>query len=266
MIIRIENSYGFSIEAGVKSDLKLLDYPDFGCPQAVLKADTIPGRNGEIFRSADIGARDIYLKLESGLPLGILSRVLTPGMEVTVYIDEKWSIGGHITGIRELRKPARLAKPVMTVGIRCSNPFFTRVNSKRQLTFENRGGGIYQGGSYTYTGLTLINEGDVPCPVSVTMCSNTITASALSGLFNKLDWNNGNPIYSGIVFKKGTVSDVQHFVTTDVTSDRFFESYSVLGDCDFFLLPPGKTELFAQNVSGTIEFTPMFLYIDGRDV
>lgn len=264
MNIRIESKNGFSIETGINSDLKLLEYPDFGLPTAIIQSYKIPGRDGELFDSSNIGPRDITIKAELNIPVYILSKVLVPGEAVKVVIENKWSIEGHIYGISNKHRPARLVNPVITIIIRCLNPFFSKINSKRTVNFDNSGGGIFQGGNYTYQEIKVLNEGDVPCPVNISMKCNSTTSTA--GLFTSVDWNNGDPIFSGIIFKKGTSPDQNYFITTDTFSDRFFESRTVMDNTLYFLLPPGETRLYAQNVTGEITITPKYLYIDGRDV
>lgn len=266
MTIRIINQNGFSVEMGGSTGMRLLDYPDFGYPSADFKTDKIPGISGEILSSSETGVRDIFLKAEADIPYSLLSRVFAPGTEVEIISDDKWTIKGHISGIKSISRPARMAKPVVNIAIRCFDPYFTKINGDFCLDFDNNGGGIYEGGDYTCSVLDIINHGDVPCPVSVTMRSNASSASTPSGLFNRLDWNSGNPIYTGLIFKKGTDSGIDRFVTTDTLSDRFFESYSVMENCEYFLIPPGKSKLYAQNVTGSLTFTPKFLWIDGRDL
>lgn len=264
MNIRIENKHGFSIDIGGNSGMKLLEYPDFGLPKADIQSYKIPGRDGELFGSSNIGVRDITLKAELNLPLCILSKVLVPGEYVKLFIDDKWTIEGRIVGINDKQRPARLAKPVITFIIRCFNPFFSKINSVKTVSFDNHGGGIYHSGDYTYQKFTVYNDGDVPCPVNIEMSCNS--ALAPSGIFTTVEWNDGNPTYSGVIFKNNTESEIMHFITTDTFSDRFFESRSVLGNCDYFLIPPGKTDLYAQNVTGKLWLEPKFMYVDGRYV
>ena len=264
MKLTIINSDGFEINIGEKSEMKLMEYPDLGTPLADIQSDKVPGRDGEVFHSSSIGARDITLKIEAGLPLYIISRSLVPGTEVTLIVNDKWTIKGHISGIREHNRPMRLAKPVIILVIRCFDPYFTKINGVKTAEFSNFGGGIFETGDYTCQRITLLNEGDIPCPVDVTM--RPTSTMAPSGLFNTLDWNKGKPLYTGLVFKSGTGLAEPCFITTNVFSDRFFESYGVLKNSDYFLLPPGKTVLFAQNVVGSLSFDPKYLYVDGRDI
>lgn len=263
MNIILKNANGYSITAESHSEAAcLVELPDFGEISSDFSSYKIPGNLGEQVLAKNFSSRDITIKFEArNISESLINRTLSPLSEITGYVNGKYYFKGFMKATAKRERQYEIMPPIYTVQIRMFDPCFYKLNNKCTVPFLNHGVNLYESGTYKYQKLSLYNDGDIPCPVTVKM--KALEKTAVAGLFTSAEWNSGSPKYSGLRFKNPRETGTVYYVSSDITDVRSLESYAYFQDFQQIMLAPGQNTLYAFNTEGTVEYEPKFLGIGG---
>lgn len=264
MNIILKNSNGYSITIESRSEAACLaELPDFGEISSDFAAYSIPETLGAHVLSKSFSPRDVTIKFEARrISESLINRALSPLSEITGYIDGRYYFKGFAKATAKRERQYEIMPPIYTVQIRMFDPCFYKLNNKCTVPFLNHGVNLYENGAYKYQKLSLYNDGDIACPITVKMKALERTAAA--GLFTSADWNGGVPKYSGLGFKNPRETGTVYYVSSDITDENGLESYANFQTFERIMLAPGRNTLYAFNTEGTVEFEPKFLGIGGE--
>lgn len=263
MNIILQNENGFYFTISSRSDTAcLVDSPDFGEISSDFKTYKIPGVMGEGLSSVNHSVRDVTIKFEARRQSErIISRTLSPLSGITCTVDGRWQFKGYTKGTAKQERPHENMPVIYTVQIRLFDPCFYKLHNNRTVPFFNHGGRLYENGVYNYQKLSLLNNGDIPCPLSAEI--KPLEATGTSGLFSKAVWEDGVNIYEG--YKLGSRdTSTTYYVSSDITDKRAFTDYHSFERFDRIYLKPGQNTLYVLNATGTLWYNPKFLSIGGE--
>lgn len=262
IILKNSNGYWITIEPHSEAAC-LVELPDFGEISSDFSTYKIPGNLGGHLLSNTFSPRDITLKFEARrISESLINRTLSPLSEITGYIDGRYYFKGFMKATAKRERQYEIMPPIYTVQIRMFDPCFYKLNNKCTVPFLNHGVKLYENGAYKYQKISLYNDGDIPCPVTVKMKALEKTAAA--GLFTSADWNSGSPKYSGLRLKNPRETGTVYYASSDITDTKSLENYGYFLDYEQIMLAPGQNTLYAFNTEGTVEYEPKFLGIGGE--
>ncbi|MDY6314755.1 MAG: hypothetical protein SPL89_06255 [Clostridia bacterium] len=262
IILKNSNGYWITIEPHSEAAC-LVELPDFGEISSDFSTYKIPGNLGGQLLSKTFSPRDITLKFEARrISESLINRTLSPLSEITGYIDGRYYFKGFMKSTAKRERQYEIMPPIYTVQIRMFDPCFYKLNNKRTVPFLNHGVNLYENGAYKYQKISLYNDGDIPCPVTVKM--KALEKTAVAGLFTSADWNSGSPKYSGLRLKNPRETGTVYYASSNITDTKSLENYGYFQDYEQIMLAPGQNTLYAFNTEGTVEYEPKFLGIGGE--
>lgn len=262
IILKNSNGYWITIEPHSEAAC-LVELPDFGEISSDFSTYKIPGNLGGHLLSKTFSPRDITLKFEARrISESLINRTLSPLSEITGYIDGRYYFKGFMKATAKRERQYEIMPPIYTVQIRMFDPCFYKLNNKCTVPFLNHGVKLYENGTYKYQKISLYNDGDIPCPVTVKM--KALEKTAVAGLFTSADWNSGSPKYSGLRLKNPRETGTVYYASSDITDTKSLENYGYFLDYEQIMLAPGQNTLYAFNTEGTVEYEPKFLGIGGE--
>ena len=262
IILKNSNGYWITIEPHSEAAC-LVELPDFGEISSDFSTYKIPGNLGGHLLSKTFSPRDITLKFEARrISESLINRTLSPLSEITGYIDGRYYFKGFMKATAKRERQYEIMPPIYTVQIRMFDPCFYKLNNKCTVPFSNHGVKLYENGAYKYQKISLYNDGDIPCPVTVKM--KALEKTAVAGLFTSAEWNSGSPKYSGLRLKNPRETGTVYYASSDITDTKSLENYGYFLDYEQIMLAPGQNTLYAFNTEGTVEYEPKFLGIGGE--
>ena len=261
MNIILQNENGFYFTISSRSDTAcLVEMPDFGEISSDFCTYKIGGVMGEGLCGINHSVRDVTIKFEARrISERLISRTLSPLSPITCTVNGRWQFKAYAKGTAKRERPHENMPAIYTVQLRLFDPCFYKLHNNRTVPFFNHGGRLYENGVYNYQKLSLLNNGDIPCPLSAEI--KPTEATGTSGLFSKAVWEDGVNIYEG--YKLGSRdTETTYYVSSDITDTRAFSDYHSFERFDTIYLKPGQNTLYVLNAEGTLWYNPKFLSIE----